>query len=212
MQLLARSAAAPQGGAAPHASARTAAYVNGLAIAALIAALSVPATGLSATPGSAVTQEYDLKAAFLFNFVHFVEWPAAAFADATSPFTIGILGVDPFGQSLDEIVANEAVRNRRLVVRRYRSVEEIEACHILFVSSSEASQLDHIRQALAHRSILTVGETKDFATHAGIIGFELAQRRLRLRINLAAAADAQLTISSKLLRQAQIVRSSGGRK
>ena len=179
---------------------------------AIILALSIPVTGLSATPGTAVTQEYDLKAAFLFNFAQFVEWPPEAFADGTSPFTIGILGDDPFGQSLDEIVANETVRNRKLVVRRYRSVEQIDACHILFVCSSEANELDHITKALAHRSILTVGETKDFATHAGIIGFELAQRRLRLRISLAAAADARLTISSKLLRQAQIVRSKRGRE
>jgi hypothetical protein len=183
-----------------------------MALVAVIVALSIPLTSQSATPGSAVTREYDLKAAFLFNFAQFVEWPAEAFLETTTPFTIGILGDDPFGHSLDEIVAGETVRNRKVVIRRYRSVDQIDACHILFVSSSEEAQFGQIARALAHRSILTVGETKDFASHAGIIGFELAQRRLRLRINLAAATSARLTISSKLLRQAQIVRSSGGRE
>ena len=182
-----------------------------MAIVAILAVLSIPIMGSSATTRSAVTQEYDLKAAFLFNVARFVEGPADAFATATTPITIGVLGDDPFGASLDTLVAGESVRNRPLQVRRYRSVENIEACHVLFISSSEAGQLDHIARAIGRRSILTVGETKDFATHAGIVGFELAQRRLRLRINLAAATNARLTISSKLLRQAQIVRSSGGR-
>ena len=182
-----------------------------VAIVAILAIVSIPAPGSSATTRSAVTQEYDLKAAFLFNFARFVEWPADAFATATTPITIGVLGDDPFGASLDTLVAGESVRNRPLVIRRYRSVDHIEACHVLFISASETSQLDHIAKVIGRRSILTVGETKDFTARAGIVGFELAQRRLRLRINLAAATDARLTISSKLLRQAQIVRSSGRR-
>ncbi|HKQ57011.1 MAG TPA: YfiR family protein [Candidatus Eisenbacteria bacterium] len=178
----------------------------------LVAALAIPGVSSGATSGSTVAQEYDLKAAFLFNFARFVEWPADAFAAAATPITIGVLGDDPFGATLDSLVGGELVRNRPLLVRRYGSVEDVDACHILFISSSEAGRLDHIARVLGRRSILTVGDTKDFAADAGIIGFELAQRRLRLRINLAAATDARLTISSKLLRQAQIVRSSRGRK
>jgi len=193
-------------------AARAAVSARGLALIAVVAALSIPVTGLSATPPGAVAQEYDLKAAFLFNFAQFVEWPTDAFDEASTPITIGVLGDDPFGASLDALVSGETIRSRRLLVRRYRSVEQVHACHILFVSSSEASQLDHIARALAHRSILTVGETKNFAAHAGIIGFELAKRRLRLQINPAAAAAARLTISSKLLRQARIVKPSGRRE
>jgi hypothetical protein len=126
----------------------------------------------SAPPRSAVAQEYDLKAAFLFNFAQFVDWPADAFATPTTPITIGVLGDDPFGASLDALVAGETIRNRPLAVRRYHTVEQIDSCHILFVSSSEVAQLDHIAKTLAHRSILTVGETKDFAADAGIIGFD----------------------------------------
>jgi len=176
---------------------------------AIVGALSMPPAELRASPANAVTQEYDLKAAFLFNFAEFVEWPAEAFADASSPFTIGILGDDPFGRSLEEIVTNETVRNRKLVVRRFQSVEQVDSCQILFISSSETKRLDHIFAALGRRSILTVGETKEFTARSGIIAFDVSQRRLRLRINLAASTDAGLTISSKLLRQAEIVRSSG---
>src|SRR2546425_7693406 len=150
MPLLARRVAEPQGKAGPLPSARAAPCAKGMAVIAAIAALTISVTGVSATPRSSVTPEYDLKAAFLFNFARFVEWPAEAFADATSPFTIGILGDDPFGKSLDAIVASETVRDRPLLVRRYRSVEQVDTCHILFVSSSEAGQLDHIAKALAH--------------------------------------------------------------
>jgi len=204
MSLLARPARARHGRASRRAGAWT---MGGVIIAALMV-LVIAMAGASAPPRSAVAQEYDLKAAFLFNFAQFVEWPTDAFPTPTSPITIGVLGDDPFGASLDAVVAGETIRNRPLSVRRYRAVEQVDTCHILFVSSSEASQLDHIAKVLGHRSILTVGETKDFAANTGMIAFELSQRRLRLRINVAAATDARLTISSKLLRQAQIVRPS----
>jgi hypothetical protein len=172
---------------------------------------------LPAVPGAAaaraptLTREYDLKAAFLFNFARFVEWPADAFATDATPITIGILGDDPFGRSLDEIVANEAVGSRKLIVRRYASVEDVEACHILFVSASQAGRLEQIVARLGKRSILTVGDTAGFASRAGMIGFEMARSRLKLRINLSAARAARLTISSQLLRQATIVESGAAR-
>ena len=178
-----------------------------LAVAVVAAGLALPTPGVSATR-NIIAREYDLKAAFLFNFAQFVEWPADAFAETGSPITIGVLGLDPFGGRLDSLVAGERVGNRRLVVRRYRSVDEIDACQILFIAASEDDQLARINKTLGHRSILTVGETRDFTAHAGIIGLELSQRRVHLKINLGAATAARLTISSMLLRQAQIVASS----
>lgn len=211
MSILARAASSPPRAASAVSSNRPGGRAFCVAMIAIMGALSISGTEVSASsPGA--TQEYDLKAVFLFNFAEFVEWPADAFAGASSPFTIGVLGDDPFGRSLDEIVANETVRNRKLVVRRYESVEQIDACQILFISASETTRLDHIFDWLGHRSILTVGETKEFSAHAGAVAFDISQRRLRLRINLAASDDARLIISSKLLRQAQIVRSSGRRK
>jgi hypothetical protein len=177
-------------------------------LAVILLVLGVMTSPVEAAP-SQVSHEYDLKAAFLFNFAQFVEWPPQAFADANTPITIAILGEDPFGASLDEIVANETAHNRRIVVRRYHSVEEVENCQILFISQSNSRDLKHIASKLDHRSILTVGDTENFAARAGIIGFEVNQRRLRLRINLAAATAMGLTISSKLLRQAAIVGPGG---
>ena len=177
----------------------------------LLAALLAPAARGAAAPETRVSSEYDLKAAFLFNFTQFVEWPPEAFPDATTPITIGILGDDPFGSSLDEIVADEVVRNRRLLVRRFRDVSQIDGCHVLFVSPSESRSLDKVFSALDGRSVLTVGETPDFAARSGVIAFVLSHNRLRLRINLAVARAARLTISSKLLRQAQIVGGDGYR-
>lgn len=163
---------------------------------------------LPATPsaaGTKLTHEYDLKAAFMFHFAQFVEWPPEALPDRNTPLTIGILGEDPFGKTLDEIVANEAVRGHKLLVRRFQNVNQIDSCHILFISPSEARRLDAILSQLNRRSVLTVGETKDFAQRSGIIGFVITQKRLRLAVNLAAARAARLTISSKLLRQSEIV-------
>jgi hypothetical protein len=112
-----------------------------------------PATGAVAIERPAtVTSEYDLKAAFLFHFAQFVEWPTDAFAGPGTPITIGVLGEDPFGPSLDELVAGERIRNRPLLIRRYRSVEQVDACHILFVSSSEMNQLGHIAPAFDENS------------------------------------------------------------
>jgi len=165
-----------------------------------------PSAAFAATlPEGGVTQEYDLKAAFLFNFTRFVEWPDAAFANAAAPITIGIVGGDPFGESLDEIVADETVDNRKLVVRRFRSIEQVEDCQILFIHPSLVSHMEQLRARLGGRSVLTVGENKEFTARGGMIAFETVKNRVRLRVNLEAARAAKLTISSMLLRQAKIV-------
>jgi uncharacterized protein DUF4154 len=148
-------------------------------------------------------KEYDLKAVFLYNFTQFVEWPPEAFPNDSAPIVIGVLGTDRFGKSLEETVRNEVVRNRKLEVVHYSRVEEIKTCHILFVSQSEAKRLDQILTGLKDKNILTVGETEEFTQRGGVIGFSTEKNKIRLRINLAAAREAHLTISSKLLRVAE---------
>src|SRR5690348_2918897 len=104
-------------------------------------------TGLLGWPADVrakLTREYDLKAVFLFNFSQFVEWPEGTFPAKDAPFVIGVLGDDPFGKSLDEIVAHETVRERNIVVRRYHNVRDAAACQILFISRSETSRLAEI--------------------------------------------------------------------
>jgi hypothetical protein len=158
--------------------------------------------GLSAQPEP--PGEYQLKAVFLFNFAQFVEWPPQAFADAQTPLVIGVLGRDPFGAYLDETVRDEKVNGRSLTVQRYRRVEEIGACHILFISRSEADRLGQILASLKDRNILTVGDADGFTERGGMIRFVIENNKIRLRINLNAAKAARLTISSKLLRPAEI--------
>src|SRR2546426_8843622 len=136
-----------------------------------------------------LSREYDLKAAFLFNFAHFVEWPPDAFPADDTPFIIGVLGEDPFGKSLDDMVIDERVRNRRLAVRRFRDVKEISWCHILFVSDAHSRDLENLRRRPGGASILTVGETDDFDSHAGIVRFLTAGNKVGLRINLKAAKE-----------------------
>lgn len=153
----------------------------------------------------AATPEYQVKAVFLFNFAHFVEWPAAAFADTQSPLVIGVLGDDPFDTALDETVRDEKVSGHPLVIRRFRRAEDIADCHILFISRSETPRLGEILGRLRGRSILTVGDVAGFALAGGIIRFVTENNKTRFRINVETARAARLTISSKLLRPAEIV-------
>jgi hypothetical protein len=148
-------------------------------------------------------KDYDLKAVFLFNFAQFVDWPSQAFPNANSPIVIGILGDDPFGKSLDEVVRNEKVGDRKLVVKRFRRIEETDFCHILFVNESKTEKLDEILTSVKGKPILTVGETEGFAFRGGMIRFFNDQNKIRLRINTEAAEACNLMISSKLLKAAQ---------
>jgi hypothetical protein len=115
------------------------------------------------------------------------------------------LGADPFGHYLDEAVRNEKVNNRPMIVRRFRRVEDITTCHILFISPSTAGQLKRVLSALRGQSILTVSDADDFCKLGGMIRFIDERNKIRLRINLEAAKAAGLRISSKLLRPAEVV-------
>ncbi len=154
---------------------------------------------------TAIPAEYQIKAVFLFNFAQFVEWPPQAFPEAQAPLVIGVLGEDPFGAYLDETVRGEKLNDHLVVVQRYRRAEEIGACHVLFISRSEADRLEPILARLKGRSVLTVGDFDGFARRGGMIRFVRENNKIRLRIGLETAKAANMTISSKLLRPAQIV-------
>ena len=163
--------------------------------------LALFATATQAQP----TDEYQIKAVFVFNFAQFVEWPAHAFPDPKSPLVIGVLGRDPFGAHLDEVVAGETINQRPLVIQRYRRVDEIKTCHVLFISQSEDARLEQILAHLAGRSILTVGDGESFARRGGVIRFLMERNKIRFRINLTAAREMNLIISSKVLRSADVI-------
>jgi YfiR/HmsC-like len=153
----------------------------------------------------AIAREYQVKAIFLYNFAQFVTWPAATFADTHTPITIGILGGDPFGDFLEDVVRGEVIDGRSLTIKRFKGVEAEIDCHVLFVSKSETARLVQILAAVGGKSILTVGETEAFARQGGIINFITVDNKVRYEINLDAAKRANLDISSKLLRLAKIV-------
>jgi YfiR/HmsC-like len=173
----------------------------GIAFFAFLAAGGAPLWGA----GTAVSEEYRIKAAFLFNFAQFVKWPPGAFQKADSPFCIGILGKDPFDSFLDEAVKGEAVDGHPLVVRRYADLKGTEDCQILFISKSERARMGALLEGLKGRSILTVGDMGGFAEAGGVIRFITEDNKIHFRINLEAARGAKLDISSQVLRLAEIV-------
>lgn len=148
--------------------------------------------------------EYEVKAAFLYNFGRFVQWPPAAWGNGDS-FVLCLLGRDPFGPALSQTVTGKKIQDKDLVVRQLKQVSQAEGCHILFVSGSERWHLAEVLSEVRTKSVLTVGEAADFTERGGIIGFTVEDSRVRFDINLASAQDAGLTISSQLLKLARII-------
>jgi hypothetical protein len=162
------------------------------------------------TPVEAEPSEYQVKAVFLYNFSHFVAWPTREPATTIRPFTICVLGADPFERNLDEAVRGEHVAERSLLVRRIREPAEAVDCEILFIARSEGNELDKVLSAVAHRTVLTVSELEDAAQRGVMIQFINENNKIRLRINDDSARAAGLIVSSKLLRLADVVSSSRG--
>ena len=164
----------------------------------LILAATV-ATPTNATKADAQgANEYDLKAAIIFNFAKFVEWPPGAFANDSAPIVVGIVGDDPFRGSLDA-VGGKSVNGRVVTVRRLNAGQDLRSCHVLFVSSSEKRHLPQIVTSLDGASVLTVGEMDGFANNGGMIKLKMEENKVRFVINAGLARRARLKISSKLL-------------
>ena len=161
-------------------------------------------------PGVAAAQapEYDLKAAFLFNFAKFVEWPASAFIHERAPLTICVYGEDPFGSTLDAVVQGERVGERSLLVQRPDSLDDLDECHVLFVCRSEKNRLGEVMDQVEGKPVLTVADTDGFLRAGGIVNFILEGSKVRFLIDQAAAERNSLRISSKLMRLAV---NTGGR-
>ena len=171
--------------------------------------------------GSAVTapaqdsssSEYLIKAGFIYNFAKLVDWPGAAFTQPDSPIVIGILGADPFGPTIDKVLAGKKVNDHAFVIKRLKSPAEAKDCHILFVSASETSRINDAIRLTKSMPILTISEVPGFANRGGIINLTLEDSRVRFEVNVDAAKAADLNISSRLLALAKIVQpSSDGKK
>ncbi len=149
--------------------------------------------------------EYELKAAFLYNFTRFVEWPTGTYADLQAPTVLCILGQDPFGSALTRAIAGKTSNGRPLLIRRLQPKEATRGCHVLYISSSERKSIPQIFGAVKGSNALTVGETDQFAAHGGVIQLILQDKQVRFEINVDAASQEGLKISSKLLALARIV-------
>ena len=152
--------------------------------------------------------EYQIKAAFLYQFAKFVQWPDSVFADSTKQIIIGILGEDPFGDDLDNTVQNKYIHGRQIGIERYDRLNQLKDCQILFISNSETKNLTAIFSKLRYTSILTVGDTENFSREGGMINFVRKENKIHFEINADAAQEAGLKLSSKLLNLAKIVESS----
>jgi hypothetical protein len=152
------------------------------------------------------SREYAIKAAYLYQFSRYVQWPASAFADENAPLVIGVLGKDPFGGSLEEIARTKRIEGRPIAIRRFASMTDYTPCHILFINSSVSPEQKQAAIQKAKRApILLVGEEPGFAEQGGTINFFFDENKIRFEINATAAKHDQLKISSKLLSLAKIV-------
>jgi hypothetical protein len=142
--------------------------------------------------------EYQTKAAFLFNFAKFVDWPPHKFNEPDSPLIIGIVGSDPFGGLLDEAVQGRQINDHSVLILHIETLEELRKCHMIFVCRSEAERLGPILSEVRGDNVLTVGETDKFISKGGIINFVMVGDTVRFQINDSAARHAGLKISSKL--------------
>ena len=177
----------------------------GLAIAIICMLLHSPLETNAETLDPSDSSEYLIKAGFIYNFAKFVAWPTTAFAQSNSPIVIGICGKDPFGMILDRIVDEKKIDGRGFVVKRLRWGKDLKDCNILFISSSEKAHFQEVIQIVKGMPVLTIGETPNFARRGGIINFTLEDSKVRFEVNIEAARQADLNISSRLLSLARIV-------
>ncbi len=171
-----------------------------LGIRLLLAVTLIPCSGRSDAPEA--PGEYQVKAAFLYNFAKFVEWPPEP-GERKGPLAICVIGQDPFEGSLERVTQGKTIDDRRIVIRRVsEEIGPARSCQVLFVSLSEAARMVDIVKGLRDSSVLTVSEIGRFCQSGGVIGFAMEGQRVRFRINVQAAARANLKISSKLLQLA----------
>jgi len=170
------------------------------AIHGLLLGLSLGVTVARAAP------EYEVKAAFLYNFAKFIEWPAQTFTNPSVPFVLGIVGEDPFGDQLAGIAQREKIKGRPLEIRHYRPGDDLTGCQVLFVARAETARAQELLRVAQEKSILSVGEEGDFLDAGGMIAFAIVEKNVRFDIDTRAMGKAELKCSSKLLAIARQVR------
>ena len=171
----------------------------------LIAPTIFSAFTTEANAETRTAREYRIKAAFLYNFAKFTEWPADKFRDETAPMILCVIGTDPFGPVLENTVIRKKIKGRSIIVNRSTTVDNLKSCHVLFVSSSERENLPEIVASLSGAAVLTTGDMDRFAKRGGIIKLTKKGNKIRFEINPKAAERAGVKLSSYLLSLATII-------
>lgn len=172
----------------------------------VIAALAFAGLASLASAGPPITgHEAEVKAAALYNVITFTDWPDGAFSSVDAPLIIGVLGQSPVTAPLNDVVARETWRGRLLKLQPVSTPAEAKACHVLFIARSEQGRWRNVSVQLAQLPILTVSDADTFALQGGMVQFAIEQNRLRLIVNLNSTRAAGLSISSKVLRLAQVI-------
>ncbi len=167
---------------------------------------------------SDLNREYKIKAAFLYNFIQFVDWPKEKISGKNDPIVLGIIGKDPFGDSFKPIENNQ-IKGKKSIIKRFDGIEKLKKssdkgksdieslrkCHLLFICSSEEDNLKDIINLVSENCVLTVGETSNMLKSGGVINFLVDENKVRFEINLSAARQEKIKIRSQLLRLAKNV-------
>jgi hypothetical protein len=154
---------------------------------------------------AAVPTEDRIKAAFLYKFAGYVEWPEGSFEDAQAPIVIGVLGAEPIADALETLTAGRTIANRSMSIRRISAGESINGLHILFIGNGQRSHLRELAPQLQAHSVLVVTESEDALAHGGIINFLILNQRVKFDVSLESAEKSKLRLSSRLLAVAHAV-------
>ena len=162
--------------------------------------------------GQSEVDEYRLKAAFLFHFAQFVEWPSSVLKNPTGPLVICVVGQDPFRGEMEGVVQGKLIDGRVLEIRHVKQIQDSRTCHLLFIGKKESARIPELIGIIRNMPVLTIGESDDFLQQGGIIRFCWEERKVRFEVNQEAAGNANLKISSRLLLLAKtVILGSGGR-
>jgi hypothetical protein len=168
--------------------------------------LSLFVSPVAAQQVATIDREYTIKAAFLYHFLTYVDWPEGTFADSKQPFVIGVYQTDPFGAVLDKIAATKNVEGRPIEIRRLSTADKLLECHIVFLAGTvEAAVQQNVLGLLANSHVLSVGETEDFVEQGGAAQFFVEGNKVRFAFNTDVVDRNNLKVSSKLLSLAKIV-------
>ncbi len=172
----------------------------------LIAFCGLLLRAVNVAGGDVSMTEYQVKALFLLNFTKYVDWPPVAFAGTNAPIVIGLYGEHKFGDAVTKAVEGKTISGREIIVQPIGKDGDFGKCQMLFISDSEKNHLGEILDKVKALPVLTVGETEQFMEQGGMINFVKKEGKIRLEINLTAARQAKLEISSKLLGVADVVK------